>query len=36
MQLARRIMLLAALPALVAVALFIGTLRLEPRRLSKA
>jgi hypothetical protein len=30
------IMLLAALPALIAVALFIGTLRLKPRPLHEA
>jgi hypothetical protein len=29
-------MLLAALPALIAVALFIGTLTMKPRRLRKA
>jgi hypothetical protein len=29
-------MLLAAVPALVAIALFVGTLRMKPRRLSKA
>jgi hypothetical protein len=36
MQSETRTMLLAAIPALVAVALFIGTLTMRPRQLRKA
>jgi hypothetical protein len=36
MQLGPAIMLVAALPALVAIALFVGTLTMKPRHLRKA